>query len=145
MSPEDIRALYVEAVHAAHTAETPTDDDVFVDPVTILCEDAALSQSKLRGKLLDVLPEAVKAAASRGKYSTALLEFSGSDKFDDNFSYLFLLKGPRDTPQQNDLAARGFVPLYTSMYHELRPFVLNYQWTPGTNSNALSVSWLPHS
>jgi hypothetical protein len=142
--PETFTALYNEAIRISHTAE-PTDDDAFVDSVASLCADAAQAQATLRDNLLAELPAKVKAAASKGKFSATILEFAGADKFDDNFSYLFLLKGPRDLPQQNDLAARGFVPLYTSLYYRMSPFLVNFQWTPGTNLNSLTVSWLPRS
>ena len=113
------------------------------DPTVALCEKVVVVQEKLRKELLERLPSIVRAAASQGRSSIDLLTFNGSDKYDDDFSYLFLLKGPRDREQKYDLHTHGFSPLYNTLVRDVFPFELTFTWVPGCNLNKLTLGWTP--
>lgn len=131
--------LYNEAVELTKACTAaPTPD---VDPTAVLCEKAKASQEKLRSELLVKVPMAVRAAAIQGKSSVDILSFTGSEKFEDDFSYLFLLKGPRDREQKYDLYRHGFVPLYDTLMNDVVPFPLTMKWVPGCNLNTLTLEW----
>lgn len=131
--------LYNETVALTREAtEIPPAED---DPTAALCERVKIAQDKLRHDLNEKLPDLVRAAALQGRSSTALLTFSGNDKYDDDFSYLFLLKGPRDREQKYDLYRHGFVPLYDTLLNEVTPFQMLFTWIPGCNLNKLTLEW----
>lgn len=132
-------ALFQEAVALMKSAtEKPPED---VDPTKVLCEKAKISQEKLRKEVLEKIPTIVKAAAQQGRSTVDVLSFSGNEKYDDDFSYLFLLKGPRDREQKYDLYRHGFVPLFDTLLHDVVPFQAMFTWIPGCNLNKVTLEW----
>lgn len=131
--------LYDDVVRTARLVTDPPPLDA--DPTAILCERITLVQKKLRDDLLEKFPGIVKDAAALGKTTADLLAFSGNEKYDDDFSYLFLLKGPRDREQKYDLYQHGFIPLYETLAMDVTPFGMHFTWIPGANQNRVSVHW----
>ena len=125
------------ALSRASTTTPPADED----PTAALCATVKIAQDKLRTELLEKLPTIVRAAASQGRFTADLLTFSGNEKYDDDFSYFFLLKGPRDREQKYDLYRHGFVPLFDTLLVEVPPFQLTFTWIPGCNLNKLTLEW----
>lgn len=111
------------------------------DPTSVLCARVKTAQTKLEEELKYLLPSIVRASALQGKKTADLLTFTGSEKYDDEFSFLFLLKGPRDREQKYDLYKHGFVPLFDCLTNEVAPFKLAFTWVPGCNLNKLTLSW----
>lgn len=141
-SPAD---LFYEAVHLSSTASHTTTTTLPVEASSDATDDVIATASALQIKLKEVItkkiPDAVRMAAGSGSTTAVVLEFNGGDKFEGEFSYLFLLKGPRDREQRDALVSRGFVPLLPILQHELTPFDVRHSWTPGTNSNRLTLVW----
>lgn len=131
--------LFNEAIELARTSEAvPACEE---NPTATLCANVKIAQEKLRADLLSKLPDVVRRAASQGRYTVDLLTFSGNEKYDDDFSYLFLMKGPRDKEQRYDLYRYGFVPLYDTLLGDVGPFQLMFTWIPGCNLNKLTLEW----
>lgn len=134
-----LNALYTEAIELARRASSPPPADV--NPTETLCQKAKVAQDKLFDVLLDKLPDIVRAAATQGRTTADVLTFSGNDKFCDDFSYLFLMKGPRDREQKYDLYRYGFVPLFDRLTRDVVPFQLMFTWVPGCNLNKVTLEW----
>ena len=99
-------------------------------------------QQQLRKDLADALESAVMEAARLGKRHADVLTFHGNEKYNDtDYSYLFLIKGPRDREQRVDIFEHGFIPLFDSLSYDFLPFTLHFVWVPGANVNKLRVSW----
>lgn len=111
------------------------------NPTAALCANVKIAQDKLRADLLAKLPIIVRGAAGQGRSTVDMLTFSGNEKYDDDFSYLFLLKGPREREQKYDLYRYGFVPLFDTLLNEVTPFQLMFTWVPGCNLNKLTLEW----
>ena len=134
-----LTTLFNEAVELSRAvAETPIADE---DPTAALCATVKIAQDTLQRELVDKLPSIVRTAASQGRSTADLLTFSGNEKYDDEFSYLFLVKGPRDREQKYDLYRHGFVPLYDTLSREVHPFKILFTWIPGCNLNKLTLEW----
>ena len=132
-------SLFSEVVQLTKLASTlpPIDED----PTAVLCEHAGIAQNKLRDEIIEKIPIIARAAASQGRSTVDLLSFNGSQKYDDDFSYLFLLKGPRDREQKYDLYKHGFSSLFETLTHDVSPFKLTFTWVPGCNLNKLTLTW----
>jgi hypothetical protein len=134
-----LNALYIEAIELTRRATTPPPPEV--NPTETLCHKAKATQDKLYAELRDKLPGIVRGAASHGKTTADLLTFSGNEKYNDDFSYLFLLKGPRDREQKYDLYRHGFMPLFDRLTKDVVPFQLMFTWVPGCNLNKVTLEW----
>jgi len=125
-------------ISSSITTPPPPDPDLTV----ALVEQITPVQHRLLRELIDSLEKNVLASAHVGKTYADILTFHGSEKYDDTeFSYLFLIKGPRDRDQRVDLSRHGFRPLYDSILSDIRPFSLQFVWIPGANVNKLRVNW----
>lgn len=111
------------------------------DSIPTIVHQASQQQEKLKTELLLKIPDCVRLAASKGLLSTNILTFHGNDKFQQEFSYLFLLKGPRNREQRDLLSAAGFVPLLDTLRSECNPFEVRHTWMPGTNENHVTLFW----
>ncbi len=132
-------SLFQEAVELTRSSvHVPCIDE---NPVVVLCANAKTAQDKLRDELLAKLPQLVRSSAGQGRSTVDLLTFSGNEKYDDDFSYLFLLKGPREREQKYDLFRHGFVPLFDTLLTDVTPFQLMFTWIPGSNTNKLTLEW----
>jgi hypothetical protein len=145
-APESYDSLFYEALHLSSTAVPPsgvpgTAHGPAVDTTHDVVRKAGEAQAALKSELLQKVPDAVRIAAGKGMTSTEILEFGGSDKFQNEFSFLFLLKGPRDREQRDALFAAGFVPLLDVLKFEMSPFEVRHTWVPGTNANKLTLVW----
>ena len=134
-----LNALYTEAIELTRRATTPPPPEV--NPTETLCHKAKTAQDTLYSELFDKLPDIVRAAATQGKTTADLLTFSGNEKYTDDFSYLFLMKGPRDREQKYDLYRYGFVPLFDRLTRDVVPFQLMFTWVPGCNLNKVTLEW----
>lgn len=114
---EDEQARLVDEERAAHVA------------------NVAAAQSRLLARLTEGLEDRVLAAAAEGKRELEVLVFEGSETFDDEFCYLYLLKGARGQPEE------GVVPLLATMRRMLAPFRVRHVWRLGTVQNTVLVSW----
>lgn len=113
------------------------------------------AQARLSAEVKERLPGAVRAAAAGGERVAKLLEFAGTDAFrssspedgssadDEDFCYLFLLKGPHvaNRAQRDDFQASGGVPLLPYLRRELHPFRVRHVWDRSTNNNLLLAEW----
>ena len=97
-------------------------------------EAIAAAQDLLLAALTEGLAERVLQAAREGKHELDLLAFQGSDTFDGEFCYLYLLKGPRQREE-------GVHPLLPRLRRELSPFVVRHVWKAGTVQNRVVVAW----
>jgi hypothetical protein len=137
--------LYTEArtlsARVAKMDEMPQED-----PVKSLCHAVQIVQEKLLTDIGNCFASTVLEAASKGKTSALLLSFEGNEKYQNSdFSYLFLLKGPRERSQLIELTLKGgFRPLYDTLQEEFYPFRCEYIWMPGLNRNELRVLWDHH-
>lgn len=145
-----LSSLFFEASHLSKSStETPPTDDFATfpssdfasvpDPLAVIAK-ASVVQKKLKDDILLKVPDCVRLAASKGKLSTDVLTFGGNDQYDD-FSYLFLLKGPRNKDQRDLLFGNGYVPLLETLRRELVPFEVRHVWVGGTNENRLVLTW----
>ena len=147
ISPEALSALCqkarLESVGAAHAVA----EQVAAERAAFLKRVCA-AQDELVGRITEGLEETVMAAARTGKRYAEALSFSGPEKFqwvpegeelkdEHTFSYLFLVKGPRD--EREELA--GFKALVARLREELAPFAVRHDWDQSTNRNAVLVSW----
>ena len=135
----DFTNIFNEAIALARTS--PPSPFVEDNPTAVLCANVKIAQDKLFAELLQKLPLVVLDAAKQGRYTTDLLVFSGNEKYDADFSYLFLLKGPREREQKYDLFRCGFVPLFDTIMTNVTPFQLMFTWVPGCNLNKLTLEW----
>lgn len=94
----------------------------------------AAAQDRLLRHLLDGVGEGVLEAAGRGKRELDLVAFEGGDTFEGEFTYLYLLRGPRQREP-------GVEPLLPRLRACLAPFRVRHVWKPGTVQNAVVVSW----
>lgn len=131
--------LYDEAIDLTRRSVSPAPLDA--DPTEALCHNAKRAQDKLFAELFEKLPDSVRTAAAQGRTTAELLTFSGNEKYDDEFSYLFLVKGPRDREQKYDLYRYGFRPLHDRLAQGVLPFTLNFTWVPGCNLNKVTLEW----
>lgn len=138
--------LFAEAVHLTASA-TSTPSAEHVPTLAEVAAHAADAQRKLLAALRARLPDTVLAAAREGKTSAIALVFNGTEKFEsqspdyEDFSILFLLRGPRDRGQLEALYCCGFVPLLETLHAELAPFKVQHSWVPGSNANHVTVYW----
>lgn len=95
---------------------------------------ARAAQDRLFETLLHGFEGLVRGAAAEGKHEVDLLAFEGADTFNNEFCYLYLLKGPRQ-PEA------GIQPLLPELRRAVAPFRLRHVWRPGTVQNKLVVSW----
>lgn len=143
-APPSFDTLFYEALQLSSTAPyVPQSLDAPIESIDDVVRKAAECQMALKDELLLKVPDAVRIAAGRGMTSNDILEFSGSDRYKGKgeFSYLFLLKGPRDREQRDALFAAGFVPLIEILRFEMAPFEVRHSWTPGTNANKVTLVW----
>lgn len=139
MAQYSFEDLFREVV--ALTKNSKEVHEVEVHPTLVLCSRVAQVQDKLKQELFEKIPECVRCAAGKGKNAADILTFTGNEKYDDDFSYLFLLKGPRDREQKYDLHRHGFNPLIDILSREVNPFEVTFTWVPGCNMNKVTVSW----
>jgi hypothetical protein len=139
MTSVSFAPLYNEvvALSRASSVQPPLEEN----PTETLCARVKKAQEKLRDELLENIPSIVRVAATQGRSVADVLTFSGNEKYDAEFSYLFLLKGPRDREQKYDLYRHGFVPLFDTLMGDVPPFQLLFSWLPGCNLNKLTVEW----
>ena len=142
-APQSFDSLFYEALQLTSTAPYVPEITAPVESIADVVRKAAECQMALKDELLAKVPDAVRIAAGRGMTSNDILEFSGSDRYKTKgeFSYLFLLKGPRDREQRDALFAAGFVPLIEILRFEMAPFEVRHSWTPGTNANKVTLVW----
>ena len=126
---DEARALIV-ARRAQETRDAETEAAAHVSAVS-------LAQSQLLSRLLDGFQERVMEAAREGRCEMELLAFEGGDTFDDEFCYLYLLRGPR----QPDSFNSGIAPLLPALRGSLAPFRVRHVWKQGTVQNSLVVAW----
>jgi hypothetical protein len=138
-APTSFDSLFYEALQLSSTA--PCVPQGPVESIDDVVRKAAECQMALKAELLLKVPDAVRIAAGKGMTSSDILEFSGSDRYKGEFSYLFLLKGPRDREQRDALFAAGFVPLIEVLRFDMAPFEVRHSWTPGTNANKVTLVW----
>lgn len=132
--------LFTKARELSSHVKTPPPPEP--DLTANLISTVAPLQNALRKEIADTLEETVLAAAALGKRHADVLTFHGNEKYkDSDFSYLFLLKGPRDREQRVDVFEHGFVPLYDTLAYDFLPFTLQFKWIPGANVNKLRVHW----
>jgi hypothetical protein len=143
-APQSFDSLFYEALQLASTAPfVPGGVAEHVESVEDVVRKATECQVALKSELLAKVPDAVRIAAGKGMTSNDILEFGGGDRYKGKgeFSYLFLLKGPRDREQRDALFAAGFVPLIEVLRFEMAPFEVRHSWTPGTNVNKVTLVW----
>ena len=92
------------------------------------------AQTALLERIVEGVPGAVRASATRGERIAAVLEFQGPDTFDGEFCYLYLLKGPRGGDPD-------IKPLLATLRDALTPFRVTHDWRDGTVANAVTVAW----
>jgi hypothetical protein len=136
--------LFHEALLLTREASIVSPPTIEEHPTAAVCSKISPVQVRLKQSLLKRIPALVREAASQGRTSVDLLAFRGNDKFEDHeFSYLFLLKGPRDHEQHRDLRKYGYVPLLNTLVNDVMPFGLVFRWIPGANLNKLILEWGP--
>lgn len=99
------------------------------------------AQDKLQAQIETSLPNIVREAASKGDTRAVVLRFSGAELFDDEYCYLFLLRGGRRNEDTRLLRAAGFGPLLYKLRAAFAPFRVHHLWISSTNQNEVSVSW----
>lgn len=151
VNPVVISELFNEAVHLASTTPEPLPGAFGIlgsEQDTRAIEKIWKAQEKLKARIMDKVPDAIRMAAAQGHTSTEIISFHGNDKFIeegyDEFPLLFLLKGPATQEQRQALLADGFVPLLDVLKRDLVPFEVRHNWTVGTNQNRLSLVWPRH-
>lgn len=99
-------------------------------------------QHRLYEEIMRGLPEAVRRAACEGRACVDLLSFQGVQRYDE-FTYLYMLKGPVTPQERADMKAMGLKPLMARLRRELTPagFRLRHDWDRATHENTLTVSW----
>ncbi len=136
--------LYAEAVALSAQACVQAQKQA-EDRERELARKTALAQDALVAQVLASAPVAVRAAASQGERSAVVLEFGGGDVYgaaeEEQLSYLYLLKGPRESARRRELTAYGFEPLLMRLRRTLVPFRVDHVWEQATNVNYISVSW----
>lgn len=159
-SAEALTALFV---HAREVSAKAAADNLareaqarreFVDRV-------AKVQEELCRRVYETLDETIRTAAAAGQRSVKVLSFEGPEKFawlpasddtvgdttDDGdtakqtFSYLFLVKGPREYEVREELARDGLGTVLQTLRNELAPFGVRHEWDQATNHNSVSVFW----
>lgn len=137
MTDADAASLFAEARAVAASREGAA-VTAAQDERAALAAAVTAAQDRLLTTLLEGFTEKVRRAAHEGKRETELLAFNGGDTFDDQFCYLFLLKGPRSTDRD---ACPGVVPLLGTLQNRVAPFRLRHVWKQGTVQNSLVASW----
>lgn len=135
-----MEALFAEARAAASAVQLEAARGASVEAVQLAARLKA-AQDKLQAKIEASLPGAVREAASKGDTRAVVLQFSGADLFEEEFCYLFLLRGGRRHEDTRLLRAAGFGPLLYRLRTAFAPFRVHHLWISSTNQNELSVSW----
>lgn len=139
VAPDAIHALFVEAQGLCATAVRQQEEEE-----AEVCRQMGVRLRAEQDRMLELIlanvPAAVREAASKGHRVATLLAFAGADKLDE-FSYLYMLKGPHKHEQRQEMRAMGARPLIYRVRDALRPFAVHHAWQRATNENTLSVSW----
>jgi len=135
----NVAQVFQDAVRlASESAFVPEDPEKSTRDIVV--ETTAL-QAQLRTRIMGKFSETVLAAAGLGRCYVDVLAFGGTEKYEDDYSFLFLIKGARDDAQRNEMGAAGFVPLLETLRHELAPFEVRHTWAAGSNKNKITVLW----
>ena len=121
----------------------------------------AKAQEELCRRVHETLDEKIRTAAAAGQRGVKILSFAGPEKFewtppcddapgDDapaapdataTFSYLFLVKGPREYEAREDLVRDGVGTVLQTLRDDLAPFGVRHEWDQATNHNSVTVFW----
>jgi hypothetical protein len=124
----------------------------------------AKAQEELCRRVHETLDEKVRTAAAAGQRGVKILSFAGPEKFDwtprgdtttdaaadtatdddsgsATFSYLFLVKGPREYEAREDLVRDGVGTVLQTLRDDLAPFGVRHEWDQATNHNSVTVFW----
>jgi hypothetical protein len=126
----------------------------------------AKTQEELCRRVHETLDEKIRTAAAAGQRGVKILSFAGPEKFewtppddaddtttdartvatdDDSgsatFSYLFLVKGPREYEAREDLVRDGVGTVLQTLRDDLAPFGVRHEWDQATNHNSVTVFW----
>lgn len=137
----DLVGLHAEAV-ATSAGAVARADDARREELRAMGARMAAEQERMHAVIMSALPPAVRMAAANGQRVATILEFSGADKLDE-FSYLYMLKGPHGHDQRNEMRAMGVKPLLPRLRRELQAagFGVHHAWQRATNQNTLAVTW----
>lgn len=131
--------LYAEA-QVATVAAVRTQEANEAEALQSMGVRLRAEQDRLVTLILSNLAPVVREAAASGRRVATILAFSGADKLDE-FSYLYMLKGPHKHEHRQEMKAMGASPLIHSLRRALAPFMVHHAWQRASNDNVLSVSW----
>jgi hypothetical protein len=163
LSPEALSALFV---HARETSTNAAVDNLKreAEARREFVTRVAKTQEELCRRVHETLDEKVRTAAAAGQRGVKILSFAGPEKFEwtppetppadagadsdkdadessATFSYLFLVKGPREYEAREDLVSDGVGTLLQTLRDDLAPFGVRHEWDQATNHNSVTVFW----
>ena len=168
ISPEALSSLFV---HARETSAKAAVDNLAreAEARREFVTRVAKAQEELCRRVHETLDEKVRTAAAAGQRGVKILSFAGPEKFewtppadagadtttdadaaadtasdDDSsatFSYLFLVKGPREYEAREDLVRDGVGTVLQTLRDDLAPFGVRHEWDQATNHNSVTVFW----
>lgn len=140
-SADDLKALYADAVRLSAGAVADAEAARVAEKAS-MGERLRAEQDRLFGLIMEGVPGAVREAAAAGHRVATVLTFEGGDKLDE-FSYLYMLKGPYTPDAKAEMRELGASPLLPRLRAALNAagFRVWHAWQRATNDNALVVSW----
>lgn len=163
ISPEALAALFV---HAREVSAKAAVDNLAreAEARREFVTRVAKAQEELCRRVHETLDEKIRTAAAAGQRGVKILSFAGPEKFewtppgdttddaadtaaDDadaanaTFSYLFLVKGPREYEAREDLVRDGVGTVLQTLRDDLAPFGVRHEWDQATNHNSVTVFW----
>lgn len=137
----DLKDLYAEAVAATFGAVREA-EQARLEELAAAGQRLRAEQDRLFDVIMSALPGVVREAAAHGQRTAVVLRFGGADKLDE-FCFLYMLKGPHNPEQRQEMRAMGARPLLQRLRTALHPagFGVHHAWQRATNDNSLAVTW----
>jgi len=140
---DDMMALYERAVRASYEAAIQSnleDFAVYGEQARVKAKTAEEATAALLKTALEGLDDKVMEAARAGETAATLLEFEGSERFDEENSLLYLVKGPRREGKEF-FTTLGVIPFVDRLQLAIQPFRVQLTYDQETNMNFVSAGF----
>lgn len=136
-------ALFSDALRSSHAAELDGRLEAARKAEAARAQTAEKIDSALEALVDEVCEgfrDKVTKAVEAGQKSTEIFVFAGDDRFDDEYSYLFLVNGPKRA--RRDYFDKLYVmPFMARLYRRVRPFEPSLTYIPEANENIVTLTW----
>jgi predicted AlkP superfamily pyrophosphatase or phosphodiesterase len=97
---------------------------------------------KIYEEIVSTSTEKMKTASENGNFGTVLFECTNDDKYDEEFKYVFLLKGPvRWNKEVPFFESKGTEPLLVKLKKYLNPIHVHMKYDRVQKMHKVIASW----